>query len=241
MSTAADIATCEIAGPTADPMQLIERMWHGRDLLIATIGLTGILAHLALRYVTGPIWLSEFPLLVILAAGGVPLALALVWEAAHGRFGSDQLAGVSIVASALLGQYLAGSIVVLMLSGGETVQRFAVGRATAALRALASRVPTVAHRRRGGAQDEIPVQDVRIDDELSILPHEVCPVDGEVIQGHGAMDESYLTGEPFTIPKGPGSRVTVRSTEWRICPRYPSDADRGGFALRPSHASHAGR
>src|SRR6185312_15428468 len=139
--------------------------------------------------------------------GGVPLVLALVWEATHGRFGSDQLASVSIVASALLGQYLAGAIVVLMLSGGESLQRFAVGRATAALRALASRVPTIAHRRRDGAQEEIAVQDVRVDDELSILPHEICPVDGEVIQGHGAMDESYLTGEPFTIPKGPGTRV----------------------------------
>jgi P-type E1-E2 ATPase len=42
---------------------------------------------------------------------------------------------------------------------------------------------------------------------LAIFPHEVCPVDGEVIDGHGEMDESYLTGEPYEIAKAPGSQV----------------------------------
>ena len=40
-----------------------------------------------------------------------------------------------------------------------------------------------------------------------MLPHEICPVDGEVVHGHGTMDESYLTGEPFRISKGPGATV----------------------------------
>jgi heavy metal translocating P-type ATPase len=65
----------------------------------------------------------------------------------------------------------------------------------------------MAHRVCGSAFEDIQVNDVNVGDELSILPHEFCPVDGDVIHGHGAMDESYLTGEPFTIPKGPGSRV----------------------------------
>jgi heavy metal translocating P-type ATPase len=51
------------------------------------------------------------------------------------------------------------------------------------------------------------VSDVAVGDEISVLPHEICPVDGEVVQGHGTMDESYLTGEPFTIAKGPGAPV----------------------------------
>jgi heavy metal translocating P-type ATPase len=187
--------------------QVVARLWRGRDVLIAALALIGILIHLTLRYVIGPSAAAETPLLVALAVGGALLVPQLVWQATHGRFGSDQLAGVSIVASALLGEYLAGAIVVLMLSGGETLQRFAIGRATSALRALASRVPTIAHRNRGNAFEDIPVNDVRVGDQLSILPHEFCPVDGDVIRGHGAMDESYLTGEPFTIPKGPGSRV----------------------------------
>ena len=183
-------------------------MWTSYDALIALLTLVGILVHLTLRYVnslTGSP--ANLPLLVALLIGGVPLVLRLTWRGLHGRFGSDHLAGISIIASALLGQYLAGSIVVLMLAGGATLERFAVAEATSVLRALANRVPTLAHRRRGRGFEDVPVSDVGIGDEVSILPHEICPVDGEVIQGHGTMDESYLTGEPFTISKGPGAVV----------------------------------
>ncbi len=94
-----------------------------------------------------------------------------------------------------------------MLAGGNALEQFAVAQATSVLRALARRVPTIAHRRVGGGFEDIPVDQVVVGDELSVLPHEICPVDGEVIQGHGSMDESYLTGEPFTISKGPGAGV----------------------------------
>jgi len=147
------------------------------------------------------------PLLVVLAAAGVPLVLQLVWRSLHGEFGSDQLAGVSIVTSAVLGEYLAGAIVVLMLAGGNALEQLAVARAASVLRALAKRIPTIAHRRHRTGFEDIPVEDVAVGEELSVLPHEICPVDGEVIDGHGSMDESYLTGEPFTISKGPGSAV----------------------------------
>ena len=174
----------------------------------AALAFAGVAAHLLLRFV----WhasssMADAPLLAVLAVAGIPLVLALVWRALHGEFGSDHLAGVSIVTSALLHEYLAGAIVVLMLAGGNALEQMAVARAASVLRALANRVPTIAHRRRGSGFEDVPVDAVAVGDELSVLPHEICPVDGEVIQGHGAMDESYLTGEPFTISKGPGSIV----------------------------------
>ena len=176
--------------------------------LVAVLALAGILGHLSLRYLTGSsASAANLPLLAVLLIGGVPLVLRLLWKAVHGEFGSDHLAGVSIVASALLGEYLAGAIVVLMLSGGETLEAFAVSEATSVLRALAKRVPTLAHRRRGSVFEDVPVGDLVVGDEVSILAHEICPVDGEVVQGHGRMDESYLTGEPFSISKGPGAMV----------------------------------
>jgi len=94
-----------------------------------------------------------------------------------------------------------------MLAGGNALERMAVARAASVLRALAKRVPTIAHRRRGTGFEDVSVDQVAVGDELSILPHEICPVDGEVLSGHGSMDESYLTGEPFTISKGPGAAV----------------------------------
>jgi heavy metal translocating P-type ATPase len=211
----------------------LPRRWVpvSRQLAVAVLAIAGIGVSLLQRLAGAANTAADVPLLIVLAAGGVLLVPPLVWNALHARFGSDQLAGISIVASVLLHEYLAGAIVVLMLSGGETLEAFVVARATSALRALASRVPTLAHRVRNGAIEEIAVADVRIGDELVVLPHEVCPVDGAVVQGHSAMDESYLTGEPFTIPKGPGaavisgavngdSRLVIRATRIAADSRY---------------------
>ncbi len=123
------------------------------------------------------------------------------------EFGSDLLAGISILSSVLLGQYLVGSIIVLMLSGGEALEQFATRRASSVLDALAKRMPQVAHRKLGPKVEEVQLDEVRVGDHLIVLPHEICPVDGVVIDGRGIMDESYLTGEPFEISKTPGSKV----------------------------------
>jgi heavy metal translocating P-type ATPase len=179
-----------------------------RQLLVAIFAIAGIGTSVALRLTPVSLGVdADVPALVVLAVGGLTLVPSLAWDALHGRFGSDQLAGISIIASLLLQEYLAGAIVVLMLSGGETLEKLVVGRATSALRALANRVPTLAHRRCNGAIDDVAVSSVQVGDELVIRPHEITPVDGDVVEGHGTMDESYLTGEPFKIPKGPGTQV----------------------------------
>ncbi|MGA9813809.1 MAG: heavy metal translocating P-type ATPase [Terriglobales bacterium] len=123
------------------------------------------------------------------------------------EFGSDLLAGISILSSVLLGQYLVGTIIVLMFSGGEALEQFATGRASSVLDALARRMPQVAHRKVGAKVEEAQLDDIRVGDRLIVLPHEICPVDGVVVEGRGIMDESYLTGEPFEISKTPGSKV----------------------------------
>ena len=115
---------------------------------IAILALAGILTHLALRWGVGAsAAASALPLYVVLAAGGVPLVLTLGLKLVRREFGSDLLAGISIVAAVLLGEYLAGALVVLMLSGGEALEAFALGRASSVLQALARRMPLVAHRR----------------------------------------------------------------------------------------------
>ena len=123
------------------------------------------------------------------------------------EFGSDLLAGISILSSVLLGEYLVGTIIVLMLSGGEALEQFATRRASSVLDALAKRMPLVAHRKLGTSVKEVKLDDVQVGDRLIVLPHEICPVDGVVVEGRGIMDESYLTGEPFEISKTPGSKV----------------------------------
>jgi heavy metal translocating P-type ATPase len=181
---------------------------ESKELYIAALALAAIGLHLVLRYAAGASGASaEWPLYVALAVGGVPLVLELALKTLRREFGSDLLAGISIVTAALLGQHLAGTLVVLMLSGGEAIEGYAVDRASSVLRALAARLPSVAHRQKDGAIEDVAVSDVRPGDTLVIFPHEIAPVDGEVVQGKGVMDESYLTGEPYMMSKAPGSEV----------------------------------
>jgi heavy metal translocating P-type ATPase len=179
-----------------------------KETYIAVLTMVGIAAHLGLRYLTHTPRLTwRAPLFVALAVGGVPIMATLARRLWAREFGSDLLAGISILASVLLGEYLVGTIIVLMLSGGEALEQFATRRASSVLDALAKRMPQVAHRKRGTAVEELKLDDVQVGDRLIVFPHEICPVDGVVVEGRGVMDESYLTGEPFEISKAPGSKV----------------------------------
>jgi heavy metal translocating P-type ATPase len=180
---------------------------YGKDAPIAILTCIAIILHLALRYVWHAGRLSALPLYVALLAGGIPLLAGLLRQLFKLQFGSDWLAGFSIVTGVLLHEYLVASIVVLMLSGGTALERYATSRASSALRALAKRMPTVAHRVTETGFTLIHASEIVPGEVLAIFPHEICPVDGQVVAGHGEMDESYLTGEPFEIAKAPGSEV----------------------------------
>ena len=175
---------------------------------IAALSAFGILTHLCFRFlIHAAAAISEIPLYVVVVLGGAPLLWTLARRLLHLEFGSDLLAGLSILAAVVTGQFLVGSVIVLMLSGGGALESYATGRANSVLAALYKRTPKVAHRRTESGHLDVPLQEVRVGDVLVILPHEIVPVDGIVVEGHGRMDESYLTGEPFEISKAPGSTV----------------------------------
>jgi heavy metal translocating P-type ATPase len=186
----------------------IEFLSKYRNTAIAALTTAAIAVFLVLRFaVHTPTHIAQIPLLVALALGGIPIVWELAGKALRREFGSDLLAGISIVTSAILGEYLAGTIVVLMLSGGEALESYALRSASSVLAALARRMPSVAHRKMGSALEDIQIESIETGDTLVIFPHEICPVDGVVLEGHGVMDESYLTGEPFQMTKTSGSHV----------------------------------
>jgi heavy metal translocating P-type ATPase len=179
-----------------------------KETWIALLAALGILAHLIGKYALRvPPDFYTPPLFAVLLVGGAPLLFDLLKRAARREFGSDILAGLSIGTSVVLGEYLAGSIVVLMLSGGAALEHYATRRASAVLGALAKRMPVDAHRLTRTGIADIRLDEVSVADRLVVLPHEICPVDGTVVEGRGTMDESYLTGEPYRIAKAPGSDV----------------------------------
>jgi heavy metal translocating P-type ATPase len=202
---------------------------------IAFLSLAGIVAYLSLRYASGigshtyrlslsaafgpeaaPLWRHSFdyvfalmhlPLIAVLVAGGLPLLFRLLVKMLHGDLGADLLAGISIITSIWLDEWLAGSLVVLMLSGGAVLETYALRKASSVLEALAKRMPSIAHKKTADTLADIAVEKIGIGDTLVILPHEICPVDGTVLEGASTMDESYLTGEPYLMSKIAGSSV----------------------------------
>src|SRR5262245_8713689 len=213
--------------------------WRGsrKEVAIAGFTVAMILIHLVLRFAVGVsievrgISLCQVPLIAALAVGGILLLFDLLTNLLSGVLGLDLLAGISIVTSAILGEYLAGALVVLMLSGGQALEAYAVRSASSTLAALARRVPLLAHRRNNGHIAEIALADVAVGDTLVVFPHEICPVDGTVVEGHGVMDESYLTGEPYMMSKVSGSFVfsgaingesalTIRADKLAVDSRY---------------------
>lgn len=190
------------------PKEAVRQTWQCRETLIAFFTIVMLVVHLVLRFLVGysgavanaPLWATMF-------FGGAPLVWDLLVELFHRQFVSDLLAGISIVTSILLGEYLAGSLVVLMLSGGEALEAYAVRSASSVLRALCKRMPSVAHRKVDGAIEDVDLSELVVGDFFAIFPHEVCPIDGTVLEGPGVMDESYLTGEPYMMSKAPGLKV----------------------------------
>jgi heavy metal translocating P-type ATPase len=194
--------------PTRRFWESVSILHRRRISVIAVFSATAILVHLLLRFAlhTSP-GISQIPLLAVFVFGGIPLVYELAKNLLRREFGSDLLAGISIITSVLLNEYLAGTIVVFMLSGGETLENYALRNASSVLRALAKRMPAIAHRKRGSVISDVALDQIAVGDTIVIYPHDIAPVDGTVIEGNGVMNEAFLTGEPFEITKAPGSAV----------------------------------
>ena len=175
---------------------------------VAIFIIVGMLAAWTGPYVFSDPGSRNALLLVAVIIASLPLCVELALQLSRGNFGVDILAFLSIASAIVLRQYWVAAIVILMLSGGKALEEYAIKRASSVLRALARRMPQIAHRIDPDLSvTDVPIEQVNVGEKLAIYPHELCPVDGVVIDGLGSMDESYLTGEPFLIAKAPGATV----------------------------------
>src|SRR3954462_4818022 len=107
--------------------------------------------------------------------GGLPLVVRTLRDALRGHFATDIVASLSIIGAIALGQPLAGLVIVLMQTGGEALERYAEGRASAALDALEQAAPRIAHveQDHGARLEDIPASGVVVGDVLVVRPGEV--------------------------------------------------------------------
>lgn len=136
-------------------------------------------------------------------AGLIVTGTPVVWKTLRGlfrgEFAADVVAMLAIVGAVALQQPLAGLVVVLMQTGGEALENYAVARASGAVKALEDDAPRHAHRQNGQVVTDIDAAAIVPNDTLLVRPGELVPCDAEVVSGTSNVDTSRLTGEPLPV------------------------------------------
>lgn len=124
-----------------------------------------------------------------------------------GKFGVDLLAITAVIATIAVGEYWAALIVLLMLTGGDTLEDYAANKANSELQSLLENSPQSAHLLKDDKMVDVKIDQVTVGDRIVVKPGEVIPVDGTITDGVTSVDESSLTGESRPIDKVVGSTV----------------------------------
>lgn len=192
---------------------------YWRFSLTVLVGVVALIIEFGFSQSSAARWI------VTIYALGISLFLIadMIRTLRNGRYGVDILAISAIVATILVGEYWASLLIVVMLTGGETLEDYAAGRAKRELSALLDRAPQIAHIWRDKKLVDVPVTDIKPGDKILVRPSEVIPVDGTLIDGAASFDESSLTGESMPVDRKAGedvmsgsvngdSAVTIRAT-----------------------------
>lgn len=166
-------------------------------LLTAMVGILALILEFGFHQDRLAFWL-------IAIVGGLmtlSMLIGMVQTLRSGKYGVDILAITAIVATLLVGDYWASLVVLIMLTGGDSLEDYASHQASRELRSLLDNSPQIAHRIIGDTIEELAVDEVQVGDLILVKPGELVPVDGRVIAGESSVDESSLTGESRPIEK----------------------------------------
>jgi len=138
--------------------------------------------------------------------------LPIVWGALRGlfekRLNVDELVSLAIVASMIQGEYLTAAVVAFIMTLGSLVEEIVSDSARKSIQALARMTPDTATLiEADGQRRQAPVSELAVGDRLEIRPGERVPVDGRVVAGITAVDESSVTGEAMPVNRGVGDEV----------------------------------
>lgn len=152
---------------------------------------------------------SQWAYLLVAIMGGVitfTLLVEMIKTLRSGRYGVDILAITAIVATLAVGEYWASLMILIMLTGGDSLEDYASRQAGRELQSLLDNSPQIAHRKQGDRLEDLTLDQVKVGDILVVKPHEIVPVDGEALEA-GSVDESSLTGESRPVDKKVGDEI----------------------------------
>lgn len=168
-------------------------------LLTVIVGIVALIAEFGFGQ-------PRIAFLLVLIIGGittVSMLIGMIQTLREGKYGIDILAITAIVATLAVGDYWASLMVLIMLTGGDSLEDYASRQASHELRSLLDNSPQIAHVITEKGINDVPVDEVVVGAEILVKPGEVVPVDGLITEGESFVDESSLTGESKPIEKKP--------------------------------------
>lgn len=163
---------------------------------------TGILVYFLVNSIANQHILADIIIGIVIFIGSIDLLRDTYRSLVHKKFALDYIALVAITTGVLSGEYIVAAVIVLMLAGGQTLEKYAVARAKKALTALADRIPKQVllwHNDTFGKS--VQIESVSVGTQIFVRKGEVIPLDGTLASEDGLADESSLTGEPYEIEK----------------------------------------
>lgn len=164
-------------------------------------------AALLLEFVFHYPYAAQLLITVIGGIVAISMLIGMIKVLKSGKYGVDLLAITAIAATLAVGEYWASLMILIMLTGGDSLEDFASRKANSDLRSLLEHSPEIAHLQNGEGLEDIDVNDVVEGNYLVVKPYELIPVDGRVISGISSVDQSSLTGESQLIEKKAGDEL----------------------------------
>ena len=181
--------------------------WSGWEARLVTITLVALLASMLAERAAAPAILILILNLISYAAGGYFGARTAIHQLRLGAIDIDLLMLLAAIGAASIGEWHEGAILLFLFSLSNVLQDYAIDRNRAAIRDLYKLYPEECTVHRDGQSKQISIHEVIIGDLILIRPGERIPVDGRIVSGTSALDESTLTGESLPVDKGPGEQV----------------------------------
>ena len=182
-------------------------------------GLTQLLLTLPILYINDTYYKVGFKtlwhrapnmdsLIAVGSAAAVIYGIFAIYQIGYGLGHSD----MELVARYHMDLYFeSAGMILTLITLGKFLEKRSKGKTSQAINRLMDLAPKTAHVLRDGAEVEIPVEEVRVGDHIVVRPGQSIPVDGVVVEGSSAVDESALTGESLPVDKGPGDKVAAAS------------------------------
>lgn len=179
--------------------------WGGttKEIALLIIGATAVIASLA---GFDPLPFDSAWIAIVLC--GVPIlceaSIGLITEF---DIKADVLVSLALIASVAIGEYFAAGEVAVIMQLGALLENLTVAKARSGIERLVSITPRTARIVSGGTENVVPAEKVQVNSVVRVLPGETVPVDGVIVSGSTAIDQSVMTGESLPVDKQLGDEV----------------------------------